>query len=239
MSSRGNILLADDEPDFREATADLLRREGWECTTVPDGEAALQAAAAGNFDLLITDLEMPGNADLALVRGIAEQHGGLPIIITTGYPSLRTAVAAIGLPVAAYLTKPVGFPQLMTHVRLAADRFRAWRAIRRTEERLNVWREEMALLSTSSTDRTGLDSFLALTLRNVMGSLNDLQHVGEAMAGATEQSHTCQLINCPRGGQLRTAVEETVHVLEATKTSFKSKALGDLRHKLELLLAQG
>ena len=82
----------------------------------------------------------------------------------------------------------------------------------------------------------GVDSFLALTLRNVMGSLTDLQEVGGALAGGETRVHTCQLINCPRGGQLYRAVEETVAVLESTKGSFKSKALGDLRKKLELLL---
>jgi hypothetical protein len=47
------------------------------------------------------------------------------------------------------------------------------------------------------------------------------------------------VINCPRGAQLRQAVEETIAVLEETKGSFKSKALGELRGRLELLLKHG
>lgn len=239
MASRGHILLADDEPVFLQATADLLRREGWECTTVQNGEDALAAAAAQQFDLLITDLEMPGNSDLALIRGIAEHHGGLPVIIITGYPSVRTAVAAIDLPVAAYLTKPVDFPLLLTKVRAAADRFRAWQAMRRSEERLAAWREEMAQFSAATAEGGSLDGFLALTLRNVMGSLTDLQQVGEAIGGQASAPHACQLINCPRGSQLRSAIEETIAVLEETRSAFKSKTLGDLRHKLELLVQHG
>lgn len=94
----------------------------------------------------------------------------------------------------------------------------------------------MAQLASANPAGAGVDTFLALTLRNVMGSLTDLQHVGEALTTGETPIHTCQLINCPRGGQLYRAVEETVAVLESTKGSFKSKALGDLRHKLELLL---
>jgi hypothetical protein len=58
-----------------------------------------------------------------------------------------------------------------------------------------------------------------------------------ALAGQqAPDAHPCQLINCPRGAQLQAALEETIAVLEETKGAFKSKTLGDLRHKLELLL---
>ncbi|HSE52645.1 MAG TPA: response regulator, partial [Gemmatimonadales bacterium] len=99
MSSRGRILLADDEATFLNSTAELLRREGYEVETVSDGATALQRAGAERFDLLITDLEMPGNSDLELVRRIAETSGGLPVIILTGFPAVRSAVACIELPV--------------------------------------------------------------------------------------------------------------------------------------------
>jgi CheY-like chemotaxis protein len=234
----GKILLADDEPTFASATADLLRGEGYECVTVRDGTEALKAAAAGDFDLLITDLEMPGNADLALVRQIAAQSGGLPIIILTGFPSVRSAVACIDLPVVAYLTKPVAFPELLERVSRAVERFRSFQAMRKTEERLSSWRDEFQHISKlgGSAGPVPVDLFLTLTLRNVMGSLTDLEQLGKALSKQTVDQHPCQLMNCPRGAQFQIAVKETVTVLEETKGAFKSKALGDLRHKLELLL---
>ena len=71
-----------------------------------------------------------------------------------------------------------------------------------------------------------------------MGSLTDLEHLGKALTRQTgpESPHPCQLINCPRGLQLRDAIQETVRVLEETKGSFRSKTLGNLRRQLELLL---
>jgi DNA-binding response OmpR family regulator len=241
MPNAGRILLADDEPTFLSATADLLRAEGYECVTVSDGEHALVETAAGKegFDLLITDLEMPGNADLQLVSKIAAQSGGLPVIILTGFPSVRSAVACIDLPVVAYLTKPVVFPELLDRVGRAVKRFRSYQVMQRAETRLRSWREEMQQLAAAEVSPNGavpVDLFLTLTLRNVMGSLTDIEQLGRALSNRPVDAHACQLINCPRGAQLQRAVEETVVVLEETKHAFKSKALGDLRRKLELAL---
>jgi len=236
--SRGRILIADDEPTFLNSTAELLRREGFTVDTMEDAESALGAISTATYDLLITDLEMPGNADLDLVQQVAHLSGGLPIIIITGFPSVRSAVASIELPVAAYLVKPVHFPELLKRVTSAVARFRSYQAMQSAEARLREYRSQVeAQPVASATPGQGLDTFLALTLRNVMGSLTDLEQLGRALAGQqTVQPHPCQLMNCPRGAQLQAAVEETIAVLEETKGAFKSKTLGDLRHRLELLV---
>lgn len=236
--SRGRILIADDEPTFLSATAELLRREGYTVDTVENAALALAAISAATYDLLITDLEMPGNADLDLVQQVAHLSGGLPIIIITGFPSVRSAVASIELPVAAYLVKPVHFPDLLKRVTSAVARFRSYQAMQSAEARLREYRLQVEAQPVApATEGQGVDMFLALTLRNVMGSLTDLEQLGRALAGQqTLQPHPCQLINCPRGAQLQSAVEETIAVLEETKGAFKSKTLGDLRHRLELLV---
>lgn len=243
MTSKGTILLADDETTFAESTSELLRREGFQCETVADGAAALTQAATGRFDLLISDLEMPGNSDLEMVRRIGELHGGLPIIIVTGFPSVRSAIASIDLPVTAYLVKPVPFADLLVRVERAVSRFRSYRVLEEAEQRLKGWRREFEQVAAIRQPERALpapavDVFLALTLRNVMGSLTDLEQLSKALSRRSDldAAHPCQLLNCPRGAQLLAAVKETVGTLEATKASFKSKDLGDLRHRLELLV---
>lgn len=238
MSGAGRILLADDEPTFLGATAELLRQEGYACEAVADAESALARLTGHEFDLLISDLEMPGNADLHLIRQVAERGDSLPVIILTGYPSVRSAVSCIELPVAAYLTKPVDFPLLLTKVRAAVSRFRSYKAMQQAETRLKSWREEFSHLTAPdpSSASSQVDVFLALTLRNVMGSLGDLEQLGRALNNQPVERTPCQLMNCPRGAQLLTAVQETVRVLEETKSAFKSKSLGELRRQLELLL---
>jgi DNA-binding response OmpR family regulator len=230
------ILLADDEVTFLAATADLLRREGYHCDEVADAASAIARVAEGQYDLLITDLEMPGNADLQLVRDVSEKSGGLPVIILTGYPSVRSAVASIELPVAAYLTKPVSFPLLLEKVQKAVARFRSYQAMQRTEDRLRRMRLEINDAQSVAQDGNAVDVFLALTLRNVMGSLTDLQQLSRALNNAPPAQSPCQLMNCPRGLQLQQAVKDTVDVLEETKGAFKSKTLAELRKRLELLL---
>jgi hypothetical protein len=140
--------------------------------------------------------------------------------------------------VAAYLTKPVDFPQLLEKTRASVSRFRSYKAMQQTETRLKGWREEFSHLTAPSASTTGspIDVFLALTLRNVMGSLTDLEQLSKALNNQPVSNNPCQLMNCPRGAQLQAAVVETVRVLEETKSAFKSKSLGELRHQLELLL---
>jgi DNA-binding NtrC family response regulator len=245
MSSQGRLLIADDEETFLLATAELLRREGYEVDTVSNGKEAIELVSQQQYDLLISDLEMPGNEDLALVRHVAEKAGGLPIIIITGFPSTGSAIASIELPVSAYLLKPVRFEELLGRVRAAVSRFRSYQTMRRAEERLTSWREDFGHIAqvqeTAGAVKagSGVDAFLALTLRNVMGSLTDLEAMGQALTGKEVTGQPCQLINCPRGAQLQAAVRETIQVLEETKSAFKSKTLASLRQKLELLLEHG
>lgn len=240
MNTRGRILVADDEETFLQTTADLLRREGYAVGTAADAPAALAAVREGSYDLVISDLEMPGNDDLRLVRDLALEAGGLPVIILTGFPSTESAIASIELPVAAYLRKPVQWDDLLARIESAIGRFRIYRSMRRTEEQLEALRDEFRQVTSPNqvvkSGTTPVDAFLALTLRNVMGSLSSLESLGQALSGKPVAGTPCQLLNCPRGLQLQQALRETVAVLEETKSSFKSKTLANLRERLELLL---
>ena len=95
------------------------------------------------------------------------------------------------------------------------------------------------LSESPESSPTEVDAFLARTIGNVRGSLADLERLGQALAGRAPRAEPCQLMDCPRGAQLRAALAETVRTLEETKSAFKSKTLADLRHKLELLLRHG
>jgi DNA-binding response OmpR family regulator len=215
--SRGRILLADDEETFRLSTADLLQREGFQCDAVPDGGEALARVGAERYDLLVSDLKMKGNEDLQLLRGVAERGDGLPIIVVTAYPSVPSTITCIDLAVAAYLVKPVEFSELLSKADAAIMRYR-------TEQGYHA-------------PGTGAQAFLDMTLQNIAGSLRDIDQLGRALGqGEAAQAHPCQLLNCPRGLQLREAVRETIKVLEETKSSFRSKALGALRRQLQVML---
>lgn len=113
------ILLADDEPLYLRTTAELLRRAGFECLTAVDAEGALSLLSAGGIDLMIVDLNMPGNLDLELLNIGRRDYPEVPMIVVTGAPSLHSAIDSVKLRISDYLLKPVKFEDLVASVRRA------------------------------------------------------------------------------------------------------------------------
>lgn len=81
------ILLVDDEQDLRETLADLLSGAGYRVTAADSGTAALTAARADRFDLLLTDLRMPGMDGAETVTAIKAIDPAIRVIVATGYSS--------------------------------------------------------------------------------------------------------------------------------------------------------
>ncbi len=111
------ILIADDEPLYLRTTGQLLRKAGYECECVPDGDAALEKLRCEPFDLILSDLNMPGNLKLELLLQGRTQWPDIPLIVITGVPSLPTAIEAVRLGIADYLLKPVKYEDLLASVR--------------------------------------------------------------------------------------------------------------------------
>jgi len=113
------ILIADDEPLFLRTTAALLRNAGFHCTTAPNGTAALDALSKERFDLVLSDLNMPGNMKLELLKTGRTNWPEIPLIVVTGAPSLPTAIESFRLGITDYLLKPVKFEDLISSIRRA------------------------------------------------------------------------------------------------------------------------
>lgn len=113
------ILVADDEPLYLRTTGDLLRKAGYECVCVPDAHAAIQKLCDEHFDLVLSDLNMPGNLKLELLHEHSRQRPHVPIIVVTGVPSVPTAIESIRLGITDYLLKPVKFEDLLVSVKRA------------------------------------------------------------------------------------------------------------------------
>ena len=119
MAEGVSILLADDEEDFLRYTATLFEKEGYRCDCVADADKALARLKEHRYDAVISDIRMPGNGDLRLVRETARLQVGVPVILVTAYPTIDTAVPAVSLPVKAYVEKPVEFRSLLSTVNAA------------------------------------------------------------------------------------------------------------------------
>ncbi len=114
--TRTRVLIADDEEDFLRFTASLFEKEGYECDCATDAHSAIEKLKQRRYDAVISDIRMPGNDDLKLVRETARIQEGVPVILVTAYPSMDTAIPAVELPVRAYVEKPVEFRELLTRV---------------------------------------------------------------------------------------------------------------------------
>ena len=83
------ILLAEDDAAVSAFVSRALRHKGHEVTPVPDGSAALGALAAGEFELLLTDIVMPGLDGIALALKASKDHPQLKILLMTGFSDER------------------------------------------------------------------------------------------------------------------------------------------------------
>ncbi|MFQ5687694.1 MAG: response regulator [Candidatus Scalindua sp.] len=122
MSDIGRILVADDEDTFLQATADLLRGMGYECNCANDAKAVTEMLRSTEYDLLITDINMPGNKDLKLIKDLQNYAKEIPVILMTGEPSLLPSIQSVQPPVVICLIKPFDFNDLLEHVKISIEK---------------------------------------------------------------------------------------------------------------------
>jgi CheY-like chemotaxis protein len=242
------ILIADDEDLFLKPTAEILRAHGYHCDCVHRAEEAAEQLGRAAYDLLIMDINMPGNHNLEFLRQHSHSSHFLPIVVVTGYPTVQSAVESFRLTVMDYMVKPVSVPDLVQVVASAIEKGRAFRAMRAARRDFSTWLEQMqdmesALLARESADAAdpshagSLDWYLGETVRQFaylsLSLVSTIRTLKDSYRGS--QTDICSLMHCPRLAMYQQAVRETIDVLVRTKNSFKSKELGDLRKTLEAL----
>src|SRR5258706_13295892 len=116
----GRILVADDEEDLRTFLAETLERAGYEVTQVGDGAAAVRAAREEPFDIVLTDLRMPGTDGMTVVRTVRTEQPDVEVIVLTAFGDVSTAVEAMKLGAFDYLEKPLSSPEAIRSLVSAA-----------------------------------------------------------------------------------------------------------------------
>ena len=243
------ILIADDDETFREATADFLRGAGYRCDCVRSAQEAETAFSEHPYDLLITDINMPGNTNLELLHGMQRRQTIVPVILVTGYPTVPTAVEALRLSVVDYLIKPLDFPSVLSRISLAIAKGRLLRSLHRARQEATEWtgaieRFEQALVGSSGPGAVApkpawsMDQYLGQMATQLLKLvLNFKTAMDLAHGGRPDQAiDLCESLRCPRLAAYEEALNETIAVLEKTKHAFRSKDLGVLRKRLETVL---
>jgi excisionase family DNA binding protein len=112
-NSRPRVLVVDDEASIRDLLAKTLALAEYDVDVAPDGRSALERMRLYPYDLLIADLKMPGMDGLTVIREAKRYKTDLPVIIITGFSTESSAIEAVNLGVAGYLTKPFRVPQVL------------------------------------------------------------------------------------------------------------------------------
>jgi len=112
-TSRPRVLVVDDEASIRDLLSKTLALAEYEVDVAPDGRSALDRMRLYPYDLLIADLKMPGMDGLTVIREAKRYKSDLPVIIITGFSTESSAIEAVNLGVAGYLTKPFRVPQVL------------------------------------------------------------------------------------------------------------------------------
>jgi two-component system, NtrC family, response regulator HydG len=115
------LLIAEDEEITLNNITDTLREEGYEVSTTRDGLDALKSMESGSFDVLITDIKMPGLSGLDLLSKVKERFTETEVIVVTGFGSIGSAVDAIKMGAYDYITKPFDLDELAIKVKQIRD----------------------------------------------------------------------------------------------------------------------
>src|SRR5215210_4639494 len=122
--STKHLLIVDDEPALREAIAERLADHGFVVEQAGSGEEALERLASFAFDVLITDLKLPGINGREVLDAATERYPDLIAIVITGYGTVKDAVDAIKQGAADFITKPFQFDALLHVLRSAVEQRR-------------------------------------------------------------------------------------------------------------------
>ena len=117
-----SILIVDDEQSMRDFLEILLQKEGYQVVTRGDGASALRCLETNSFDLVITDIRMPGLGGLDLLHSIKGKYPTLPVILITAFVSPDDAVSAMKDGAFDYISKPFDVAEITNIIRSATAR---------------------------------------------------------------------------------------------------------------------
>jgi DNA-binding NtrC family response regulator len=121
MKPHATILIIEDDPGQREGLKDILLQEGYEVEAAGDGEAGLACLQETTFDLVLTDLNLPGLSGMDILSYLGRHRADTKCIILTGFATIKNSVAAMRLGAYDYVAKPVDPQELRLLVQRALE----------------------------------------------------------------------------------------------------------------------
>jgi DNA-binding NtrC family response regulator len=176
--NKPHILLIDDEAIALTNLTHVLKREGYDVTACKNGESGLEALKHGDFDLVLTDLKMPGIDGMEVLRQVQASEPDVPVIMITGHATLDSAVEAMKAGAHHYLAKPFRLAEAREVVRSALE----MRRIRRENQELRLRVEQLQNPHTIITQDLGMQRLLE-TARRIATTDSSVVIHGESGTG--------------------------------------------------------
>lgn len=179
------VLITDDDGDLRELLTEAVRNWGYTVSVAKDGEEALRRLRMDRYDIVITDLMMPGMDGLTLLGKIKQLDRDILVILITGYATIETAVKAIEVGAYDYIAKPFRLDELMIVIKNACERLRLSMQNRALLDELRSAYGEIAVLK-STIARAGSSAPveagepIAITRNEHKGALKQKEYLKEA-----------------------------------------------------------
>jgi two-component system NtrC family sensor kinase len=155
------ILVVDDEPDFRNMVAHELGEEGYGVSVANDGVGAIACLAETEYDVVITDVRMPGASGVDVLRAARSRTPETQVVMTTGYASLEMAIECLRAGAFDFVQKPFNVIDLVSTVARAVER-------RRLQATTELYQASQVVLATQELER--LPEVIVEVARRVMGA---------------------------------------------------------------------
>jgi DNA-binding NtrC family response regulator len=143
------ILVVDDEQSMTQFLGIVLRKEGFQVTTVNSGRDALDKIRMEPFDVVISDIKMPGMDGIQLLQGIKKHDANIPVVLMTAYASQQSAIDAVNLGAFQYLLKNAKNDEIRLAVRNALEMRRVRSENQFLKRELKKGHEEKAIIGSS------------------------------------------------------------------------------------------
>jgi len=146
IGMKPNILIVDDEQVIREVLTEKLTNAGYQCVTAGNSSEALRKLETDNtFSLVLSDIDMPGQNGISLLRDIKSRSNDIDVVMVTGVVDIDTAVQAIRLGASDYITKPFNLDEVVITVERTLDKRRLIRENREYQVSLERKVEERTI----------------------------------------------------------------------------------------------
>jgi len=211
VAEKGQVLLVDDDTNVLGAMRRILEKSGYQVIACGSGDEALAALAKQSFDVMVTDIQMPGISGLKLLRAVREHDLDLPVILVTGDPGVHTATEAVEYGAFRYLIKPIPMDELRSVVGRAASVGQMARSKRE-------YLDESGSGKFRVGDRAGVDAVLERALSSLWMAYQPIVYARDSTLFAYEALMRAEEPMLPHPGAVLEAAERAGRLLDVGRT---------------------